>query len=126
MTLQRTDFARDAHRRFVERVAASKEVWGLKSEAGWAASGSNHDEDRSVIAFWSDAAYARRCAKGSWFDYVPTPIPLDKFLELWLPGMDRDGTLAGTNWDQNRCGMEIYPLSLKEQIEEAIARRPKE
>ena len=121
MKYQLTEIARDAHRLFVQRVVETGEVWGLKSDEGWVSFKSNQDEDRDVWPFWSDAAYARRCRPNNLTDYQPTLIPLDKFLALWLPGMDKDGHFAGTNWDQNLCGMEVYPLALKEQIETAQA-----
>jgi hypothetical protein len=121
--LQRNDFAHEAHRRFIERAVAAACVWGLHREDGWAVADSNRDEGRSVMPFWSDAAYARRCIHGAWMDYAPTRIPLDKFLAVWLPGLDQKGHFVGTNWDQSACGVEVYPLALKQQIEEELGRR---
>ena len=123
MTLQRTEIAEDNHRRFIQRAVRSGAVWGLKSEdETWVVSPSNHDEDRRVMPFWSDEAYARRCRKGPWMEFLPTAIPLDLFLEKWLPGLDQRGEFVGTNWDGNLCGMEVYPLALKQQLEEALQR----
>lgn len=120
MSLQLNEFAHEAHRRFIERVAASGRVWGLRDGQGWITVESNEDPDRRVFPFWSDAAYARRCVKGPWAGFQPTSIPLDKFLGVWLPGMDLDGCLAGTNWDGELRGAEIYPLSLKRALEDAL------
>jgi hypothetical protein len=123
--LQRRDIAEENYRRFVERAARVGQVWGLKSDdEKWVVSDSNEDEDRKVMPFWSDAAYARRCAKGPWSEFKPTPIPLDKFLEKWLPGLDQRGHFVGANWDGNASGVEVYPLSLKQKLEEALQRPP--
>ena len=111
--------SKERHDRFVQRVLASHEVWSLKNADGWACTASTADgtEDKSVMPFWSDRAYAKQCAKEDWSDYEPTPIPLELFLELWLPGMAGDGYLVGTNWSAQLCGHEIEPLVLKQELE---------
>jgi hypothetical protein len=103
------------HRRFIARVVASGEVWGLKSSAGWAVCDSN-ENDASVMPFWSDRAYARRAAKDGWSEYVPMMIPLDRFIDAWLAGMAKDGVLVGTNWDANNCGLEVSALELAKEL----------
>ena len=108
------------HERFIQRVLASREVWGLKSEDGWAICDSNEEtedeEVRDVMPFWSDRAYAQRVATGEWEDYVPTAIPLDLFIDRWLKGMHDEGTLVGTNWDASNSGMEIEPVELAQAL----------
>ena len=108
----------ERHNRFVRRVIAAGEVWGLKGPSGFCYAPSNHTEDRrDVIPFWSDRAYAKQCAKDAWASFEPTSIPLDTFLARWLPGMHADRVLAGTNWSVHLIGSEIEPLKLKEEIE---------
>jgi hypothetical protein len=111
--------SQERHHRFVQRVRASRTVWGLKNADGWACTDSTGDEteDRSVMPFWSDRAYAQQCARQEWAGYEPTPIPLDLFLAHWLPGMAGDDCLAGTNWNAALCGFEIEPLDLKQALE---------
>lgn len=111
--------SKERHERFVHRVVAAREVWVLKDVDGWVCSESTREEgeNRSVMPFWSDRAYAKQCAKEEWSDYEPTQIPLDKFLERWLPGMAKDGLFVGTNWNAALCGHEILPLELKVEIE---------
>src|SRR5207247_10751817 len=105
--------------RFVQRVVASREVWGLKSAEGWActASTAGGSEDRSVMPFWSDRAYAKQCAKEDWSDYEPTPIPLDLFLQRWLPGMESDDCILGRNWNAHLCAYELGPLCSRHELE---------
>jgi len=111
------------HRRFIQRVVAAGVVWGLKCNEGWVTSSSTADdtEDRGLMPFWSDRAYAKQCAKDEWAEYVPTEIPLNLFLEKWMPGMNADGLLVGTNWNAHLCGHEIEPLKLRDEIVAAKA-----
>ena len=111
--------ANEQHQRFVTRVVAGREVWGLKSDNGWCTAPSNHQADRLVMPFWSHRAYAARCAKAEWDCYEPTQIPLELFLLRWLPGMHRDLLLVGTNWDANLCGDEVEAQVLNAEIERA-------
>ena len=115
--LNLTAAAKEQHNRFVERVRASGLVWGLRSADGWAMAPSNdEDEDGDVIPFWSDRAYAARCAVDEWAEYEPESIPLEAFLEAWLPGMSEDGTLVGTNWNAQLTGAEVDPMDLREEL----------
>ena len=43
---------------------------------------------------WPHPAYAVACAQGAWQGHVPAAIPLDEWLEDWLPGVERDGRLV--------------------------------
>jgi hypothetical protein len=97
---------------FIERAAASKLVWGLKSKDGWANSYSNDSEEVDVIPFWSDRAYAKICARDEWKGYIPVEIPLAEFLESWCVGMADEETLAGVNWDANMFGVESEALNV--------------
>ncbi len=104
------------HRRFVERVTQLGVVWGLKSADGWAIAPSNEFEDRDVMPFWSDQAYAARAAREEWSSYSPAEIPLSDFLDLWLQGMSADGVLVGTNWDAALTGREIEAEDLAAEL----------
>jgi hypothetical protein len=115
----------ERHDRFVKRVVESGVVWGLKCDDGWVTSSSTSDddegeEDRGVMPFWSDRAYAKQCATNEWAIYTPTEIPLDLFLERWLPGMHGDEFLVGTNWNVHLVGHEIEPMELLEELQEAM------
>jgi hypothetical protein len=116
--LDLTVASEERHQRFVQRVVASEIVWGLKDSEGWVTSSSTNDEteDRPIMPFWSDRAYAKQCAKDEWSVYEPTEIPLDLFLEHWLPGMEGDGYLVGTNWNAQLSGHEVEPSQLLEEI----------
>jgi hypothetical protein len=124
MTLQDHAASQANHDRFIQRVVASGEVWGLKSSDGWAICDSTQhvkdEEALDVMPFWSDHAYAKRAASGEWGEYVPTAIPLDLFIDRWLKGMHEDGTLVGTNWDAHNTGVEIDAVELAQALVEAL------
>jgi len=127
MTLQDRATTLANHDRFIRRVVESGEVWVLESDEGYAVCDSTQyeedEEARDVIPFWSDRAYAQRAAEGEWAGFVPTPITLDDFIDRWLKGMHEDGTLAGTNWDANNCGVEVVPVELAHALVTALEER---
>lgn len=107
----------DNHRRFVERVKESGVVWGLKAEDGWAICPSN-EHDCNVMPFWSDEAYARRCAVKEWSGHTPTAIDIDSFIDHWLRGMHEDGMLVGTNFNADMAGLEVEPIDIAKELTE--------
>lgn len=109
---------------FVLRVVRSGEVWALEGERGWCVAPSVEDDsdpETGVMPFWSERAWARRCAQERWSRYRPRPIPLHAFLSEWLPAMARDGLRAGTDWSSELFGLEIEPMRLKEEVELRLA-----
>lgn len=111
--------------RFISRVAASETVWYLRSDHGTAFCESNDyttDDNQpvTVLLFFSDEAYARRCQKAQFDDYTIDSMPLFDFLFRWLPGMSGDGLLAGPNWSHELVGLEFDPFALREQIDAAL------
>lgn len=101
--------------RFIRRVLESGQVWGLRSDDGWANCPSNQN-DADVLLFWSDEAYARRLAEKEWANYIPTPIDLPSFIDNWLQGMHQDMVLAGVNYNSDLAGLEIDPLELAKEL----------
>ena len=112
MEEQVTDIIESKYNQLIDRVAATKLVWGLKSKTGWANSESAEDEKVGVIPFWSERAYAKICARDDWKSYSPTEVPLANFLEDWCIGMAENETLVGTNWDANMLGKEADALEV--------------
>lgn len=113
---------------FVHKVAASKQVWALKSKTGWANTDATDNDEASVIPFWSDRAGAKACARDDWKSYVPTEIPLAIFLEDFCMDMAENDVLAGIEWDAKLFGTEadalvvmVDVLNRLEEINSAIA-----
>ena len=83
----------------------------MKDDEGWAICPSNEYEcDLYVV--WSDEAYAKQHCKDEWASYSPVEIPLESFLEDWLPGMDEDGYLVGVQFNSELAGLEVEPSKL--------------
>lgn len=108
--------AQENHELFVQRVRETGLVWGLQSDTGWAVCESAEYEDAVVYPFWSDESFARPHCVDEWSGYRAASIPLDRFLDEWLPGMDEDDALVGTNWDAELTGVELEPGDLAAQL----------
>src|SRR5688572_7077972 len=115
---ENTPAAKGRHQRFVERVVLSRAVWGLKDTEVWASTASTADatRGREVIPFWSDRTLASQCAREAWAKYEPTQIPLDIFIQRWLPRMAIERCLAATNWNMHFSGHEIEPDVLRDEL----------
>ncbi|MGO4699502.1 DUF2750 domain-containing protein [Paenibacillus sp. 2TAB26] len=98
--------------KFVKKIIETQLVWDLKSEDGWCVSPSNEFEETDVMPFWSERALAKQCAIEEWVHYSPQTIPLDDFANTWIPGLDNDNLLIGTNWNAHLLGKEIEALEL--------------
>jgi hypothetical protein len=109
--------------RFVQRVARHEVVWYLTSPTGAVSCESNDDKDGeplTVLLFFSDEAYARRCQRAHYSEHEVQSMPLFDFLFRWLPGMSGDGVLAGPNWNQDLVGLELDPYVLRQRIDAAL------
>ena len=129
MTYDLTISSDERHARFIERALASGEVWVLahQEEAGsWATSSctmlDENDEEIEVpiVPFWSDRAYAQRCVKDQWVDYVPQSVPLDVFIEAVLRDMHEKGVMVGTNWNGDLVGHEAEAIELAQELYAAL------
>ncbi|GAA4239811.1 hypothetical protein GCM10022291_35190 [Postechiella marina] len=108
---------KNRHKKFIKTVCETEIVYGLKNKDGFATSSSVHYDDENgepvgMICFWAEKARAKSCIKDGWKNYDPTEIPLSEFMENWCVGMENDGLLIGTQFDQNMFGFEAEPLEL--------------
>lgn len=83
--------AKDRYSYFIRKVADFQTVWGLYND-GWA---TMESQGRKGIPFWPEPDFAKLCGTGNWVGYAPREIPLDDFLDKWVPGMLSDGIFAG-------------------------------
>ncbi len=105
------------HKRFLKTVCESEIVYALKNTKGFATSSSiNHENDEGepigIICFWAEKALAKSCIKDHWLTYKVVEISLTEFMEVWCIGMENDGLIIGTEFDQNMFGFEAKPLEL--------------
>lgn len=111
------------HDRFLRRTVQHEAAWTVWGETGPLIVDSNDAPRRDVYLLFSDEAYARRALRESWPDhpaYIARQIPLFDLLHRWLPGLDRDGHLCGTNWTGDLIGLEVEPADLGVQLLERL------
>ncbi|SEO50205.1 DUF2750 domain-containing protein [Aquisalimonas asiatica] len=111
---------------FLEAVVDSGLVWGLCDDEGWAMVPSADDDEAMVMPFWSSEGGATACASGEWDGFVAEPLPLEDFMEQWLPGMEGDGHRAGVDWSADLDGVEVPPLELQADLEATLVGRDDE
>lgn len=78
----------DRYSHFIGQIADWEEVWGLRAADGWVLAAD--DSGQPLMPVWPHARYAEACAVGAWAGAAPEAIPLDRWLEAWLPGLTRD------------------------------------
>ena len=103
---------------FIATIRQSEVVWGLFSEKtdGWATCPSAAYEDTDVLPFWSDAALAQALCTDEWAVYQPQQIPLEEFINDWLPGMHEDDALVGPDWTADLEGLELEPADVAAEL----------
>lgn len=103
----------------------------MENEDGFASSSSVHfvDEEENpigIICFWAEEALAKSCIKSDWSDYKIARITLSDFIENWCVGMEEDGLIVGTEFDQNMFGYEAEPLELILELVNELEQNRKE
>jgi hypothetical protein len=115
--LQDSILIEQRHKKFIKKVCESEIVYALKNHDGFATSSSvqfenDEGEPIGIICFWAEKAFAKSCIKNDWAAYEVSGISLTDFIENWCVGMESDGLLIGTEFDQNMFGFEAEPLEL--------------
>lgn len=129
--LQNSILIEKRHERFVKNVCESGIVYALRDKEGFATSSSNNyvnedEEAIGIICFWSEKALAKSCIKEEWSKYEITEIQLVEFIENWCIGMDHDGLIIGTEFDQKMFGFEAEPLALILELVKELKANKKE
>lgn len=109
---------------FIEAAIRNGAVWGLEHPEGWALAASVEYEESFVMPFWSNEQAARVCVSEEWAEYTVSGLPLEDFIQRWLPGMQEDGYLVGIDWDVDTAGPEVEPEELAEALETALGEEP--
>jgi hypothetical protein len=119
----------ERHQRFVQRAIESGQVWVLQhteNPDSWATSSCSFVDDDGqevsvpIVPFWSDRAYAARCAKGPWSVYEPRAIPLGDFIERVLQDMHHKDVMVGTNWNGDLVGHDMEAIDLAQELSVAL------
>lgn len=103
---------------FYSEVAKSGVVWAIKDSGGFPAP-LIFNGIRSM-PFWSLESRALKVIKNvpAYTEFTPVAIEWLIFCERWVPGLTKDGLLAGINWSgENAIGFDVYPLELQKNVE---------
>jgi hypothetical protein len=98
---------------FVRKVADGEVAWGLES-AGWAAG--EDDSGRLAFVTWPEREFAELCATDSWSHYVAKELELDHLLRVFLPGLQRDGSLVAVFPTPTNKAVFVEPARLIEDL----------
>ncbi|MDF1763505.1 MAG: DUF2750 domain-containing protein [Oleibacter sp.] len=102
---------------FIARIVDWEEVWGLRTDSGWATVNS---EGRFCIPFWPHPKYSEMFAKGDWDGYYPEKISLDDYVNKWLPGMVKDGAYPAIFPNLSMQGIVVEALRVLAAIDEEL------
>ena len=110
--------ARYSH--FIGQVADWAEVWSLKSPDGWILAAAA--DGQVLVPVWPHERYAAACAIGEWAGATAQAIPLDVWLERWLPGMKRDLRAVAVFPVPNGSGVVVSTERLAEDLAAELAK----
>lgn len=102
---------------FLVEVVVTKVVWGLRNDVGWA---NRSTTSEPVAPFWSDREAAQRCAQETFPGYEPEEIPLQEFVEDWVPELERLGLWVGVNLSPAMAGIEVPPSHLARALMQTV------
>jgi hypothetical protein len=103
---------------FYSEVAKSGVVWSIKDEAGFPAPVCT--DGKRTMPFWSSESRARSVIENvpAYKGFKPIAITWSDFSARWVPGLTKDGLLAGVNWSGKRAsGFDVQPEKLRENVE---------
>ncbi len=100
---------------FVEKIVEWGEVWSLYSDDGWV--GVTSQDGEECLPVWPHRDFAAEWVSGEWADCTPTAISLEVWVERWIPGMEKDGTLLAVFPNGEGEGVVVTPDELLASIE---------
>jgi len=106
---------------FYKQVAAARVVWTIRDEAGIPVPES--DDDIRAMPFWSSRSLAELIIRNveDYKDFHPIEISWQDFRDKWVPGLIKDGLLAGINWSGSEAsGFDMSPVDVVKNVETAI------
>jgi Protein of unknown function (DUF2750) len=110
----------ERYQQFVKRVAQWGILWGLSRDTSWAVK--VDDKGYTVVPVWPHERFAAACSSGYWYSHIPRSIPLQEWMERWLPGLQRDQQLVLVFPTFNGRGVPVAPERLKADLEAELAR----
>ncbi len=103
----------------LKRVAEWELVWSLAEDDGWALAGDG--EGHELVPVWPHERFARACATGNWADQRPRSVEVSDWLELWLPGLAREGKLIAAFPTPSSLGVAVTPERFGDDLRAELA-----
>ncbi|WP_410499939.1 DUF2750 domain-containing protein [Chitinibacter sp. S2-10] len=103
---------------FYREVAQTQTIWSIKDDVGFPAPIGG--KGKRAMPFWSSKERAAEEIANvpSFKGFAPVAIAWDVFCQQMLPGMERDGLLAGVNWSSIAAvASDITPAELQQQVQ---------
>ena len=72
------------------------------------------------MPFWSSLSRVQKIIGNvpAYAKFEPHELSWEEFRDAWLPGLKKDGELAGANWSGPRAkGYDVEPETVREAIE---------
>jgi hypothetical protein len=98
---------------FIKRAVGYEEVWGLK-EDGWKLSANS--SGLKVFQVWPFDDYAKLCCVGEWAGCVPASMPLDLFLDTFVPNLNDQRIAVGVFYTPSDAGVLMPPYDLAKRM----------
>jgi hypothetical protein len=106
---------------FYRELAANRVVWTIRDEQGFPTSTDKSGE--CAQPFWSSRARAERIVRNvpAYAGFVPFEISWEEFCKKWVPGLTKDGILAGVNWTGKRAtGYDLEAERVRQCVQAMI------
>lgn len=104
----------------IGKFGDKRTVYSLKGPNGFVLSGDGHG--REGVPVWPHPRYAEACASGAWAGTKAEPIPLDRWIEKWLPGMARDNRFVAAFPVPNGPHKIVEPQQHGEHLRDELAK----
>ena len=104
---------------FVNKITDWEEIWSISDKSGWVLM--QDDNGNELVPVWPAERFAKACCIGEWSEFKPKSIPLDAWVDRWIPGITKDKRKCAVfplNTDQ---GIVVSTDKLKADIEEALS-----
>ncbi|MBI2120795.1 MAG: DUF2750 domain-containing protein [Parcubacteria group bacterium] len=104
--------------KFYKDVALNKKVWTIKDSKGFPAP--KTFDGKRAMPFWSRLEMVEKIIQTvpAYRGFSPHELSWNEFVSKWVPGMTKDGLLAGLNWGGEKAtGYDYEPEEVKKNIE---------
>ena len=99
--------------KFYREVARNKVIWTVRDKGGFPAPIT--PSGRRAQPFWSSRSRAEKVISSvaAYAGFEPFEISWSEFESRWVPGLTKDGLIAGVNWSGARAtGYDLEPEQL--------------